>query len=296
MVYTVTFNPAIDYCMQTGKIDFGKTNRSSAESLYFGGKGINVAVILVRLGVPAKALGFIAGFTGDALEKAVAEYGVETDFIRLESGYTRINVKLKGECETEINAQGPAITEKELETFFEKLDTLTAGDTLVLAGSVPGTLPKDTYERILERLDGRGIRFVVDATKELLSGALKYRPYLIKPNIHELSELIGKTLTTDEEIVDGAEKLRQMGARNVLVSLGKDGALLLDEFGNVHRAKALGGKPKNTVGAGDSMVAGFIAGAARDYDYALLLGSAAGGATACASGLATREEIEALLP
>ncbi len=295
MIYTVTFNPAIDYVMQLDRLNEGKTNRSKKEALYFGGKGINVSAVLAQLGAKTTAMGFIAGFTGDALEKAVRESGVETDFVVLNKGCTRINLKLKGEQETEINAQGPDIPADKLEELYQKLDKLKKGDTLVLAGSVPSSLPQDIYESILKRLDGRGIRFVVDATKALLLNVLPYKPYLIKPNQHELEELFDRTFTNDEEIAEAAGYLQKKGAKNVLVSLGKNGALLLDEFGMLHRHPALGGKPVNTVGAGDSMVAGFLVGAEKDYAYALRLGSAAGGATACSQGLAEEDDIMALM-
>lgn len=295
MIYTLTFNPAIDYVMKTGNLKFGVTNRSENEEIYFGGKGINVSTVLANLGIPNTALGFIAGFTGDALEKSINASGVKTDFIRLENGCTRINVKLKGESETEINAQGPIITDKDIELLYNKLDRLTKGDTLVLAGSVPNTLPQDMYEDILAKLYGKGIRFIVDATGKLLTNVLKYKPFLIKPNRHELEEICGETLSSDEEIIIAAKKLKAAGAVNVLVSLGKDGALLVDEYGGVYKKGAMGGKAINTVGSGDSMVAGFIAGADKGYEYALLLGSAAGSATACSKGLAAKEEIMALI-
>lgn len=295
MVYTVTFNPAIDYIMQIDELINGKTNRSVSEEIYFGGKGINVSCVLAQLEVPTTALGFVVGFTGEALENEVKRQGVKTDFIRLKDGCTRINVKLKGDKETEINAQGPHIDDEAIEKLYEKLDSLVSGDTLVLAGSVPSSMPEDIYEKILKRLLGKGIRFVVDATNDLLLNVLKYKPFLIKPNIHELEEIIGKELKTDEQIAAAAKELQEKGAVNVLVSLGKDGAMLIDEYGEVHKQPALGGKPVNTVGAGDSMVAGFIAGADKSYAEALLLGSAAGGATACNKGLATKHDIEALL-
>ncbi len=295
MIYTVTFNPAIDYVMQLNNFEAGKTNRSERETLCFGGKGINVSSVLAQLGAQTTALGFIAGFTGDALAQAMQNEGIHTDFVVLESGYTRINIKLKGEQETEINAQGPAIPENKLEELYQKLDGLTAGDTLVLAGSVPNSLPQDVYEKILARLQGKGIRFVVDATKELLQNVLKYKPFLIKPNQQELEELFGRAFNTEEEIADAARELKKQGAVNVLVSRGKDGALLIDEFGVLHRQPARGGKPVNTVGAGDSMVAGFLVGADKNYAYALRLGSAAGGATACSQGLARKEDIIALM-
>ncbi len=296
MIYTVTFNPAVDYVVHLNAFTPGETNRSVSEEVYFGGKGINVSIILAQLGMESTALGFVAGFTGEALEKALVAGGTRTDFIRLPEGMTRINVKMKGDCETEINASGPRIDAASLEKLFAKLEVLQAGDTLVLAGSVPGSLPADIYEQILQKLSGRGIRFVVDATGKLLLNVLKYRPFLIKPNRAELEEICGRKLDTQEKLVEGASELKAMGAQNVLISLGKDGALLLDEHGKVHTHEVLGGKPVNTVGAGDSMVAGFIAGCEKGYEHALLMGVAAGGATACAKGLATREEIFALLP
>ena len=296
MIYTVTFNPAVDYVVHLNAFTPGETNRSVSEEVYFGGKGINVSIILAQLGMESTALGFVAGFTGEALEKALVAGGTRTDFIRLPEGMTRINVKMKGDCETEINASGPRIDASSLEKLFAKLEVLQAGDTLVLAGSVPGSQPADIYEQILKKLSGRGIRFVVDATGKLLLNVLKYRPFLIKPNRAELEEICGRKLDTQEKLVEGASELKAMGAQNVLISLGKDGALLLDEQGKVHTHEVLGGKPVNTVGAGDSMVAGFIAGCEKGYGHALLMGVAAGGATACAKGLATREEIFALLP
>lgn len=295
MIYTVTFNPAIDYVMYINELEKGKTNRSELEEIYFGGKGINVSTILAQLEIDTTALGFIAGFTGDALDTQMKKLGVKTDFIRLNKGCTRINIKLKSDKETEINAQGPDIPKEKIDELFKKLEKIQAGDTLVLAGSVPNTLPQDIYEKILEKLANKNIRFVVDATQDLLLNVLKYKPFLIKPNKNELEEIFNRELNSDEEIAAAALELKNKGAVNVLVSLGKNGALLVDEFGKIHKQAALGGKPVNTVGAGDSMVAGFIAGAEKDYEYALLLGSAAGGATACNKGLALKEDIMALL-
>lgn len=295
MIYTLTFNPAIDYAMYVDSFSEGITNRSSREVLYFGGKGINVSIMLSHLGKENTALGFIAGFTGDALEKAVQESGVNTDFIRLQKGVTRINFKLKGETETEINAAGPDITENDTEKLFEKLDKLKSGDTLILSGSVPPSMPKDIYAKICTRLGGKGIRFVADASRELLLQMLKFRPFVIKPNLQELQETLGRKLETDSEIIDAAKELKAIGAENVLVSLGKKGAILVDADGNVHKAHAVGGKAVNTVGAGDSMLAGFIAGADKDYDYALRLALAAGGATACSDWLAEKDDVMALM-
>ena len=295
MIYTVTFNPALDYVIHLNKQELGETNRCYGEELYFGGKGVNVSLVLRELGKENTALGFVAGFTGAALEENLRNQGINAEFIHLKKGLTRINVKMKAEQETEINAQGPAIDEEALAALFAKLDTLTEGDTLVLAGSIPASLPADIYEKIMARLQGKGIRFVVDATGKLLMNVLKYNPFLIKPNHRELEELVGRPLNGSAEIAEGAKELQGLGARNVLISRGKDGALLLDENGKVSEMPAVGGKPVNTVGAGDSMVAGFIAGVEQGYEYALKLGSAAGGATACQAGLAKAADIEALL-
>jgi len=296
MVYTVTFNPAIDYVVHTDEMKVGSVNRSKSEEIYFGGKGINVSIVLRELGIKSKAMGFVAGFTGEAIEKGVAEKGIETDFVHLENGYSRINVKIKSGAETELNGQGPEISGKALDELFAKLDKLDDGDTIVLAGSIPNTLPSDIYEKILQRLSDRKIKTVVDATKDLLMNVLKYKPFLIKPNNHELGEIFGVTLTSNDEIAKYAGKLKEMGARNVLVSMAGDGALLLDENGKTHICGVCRGTVKNSVGAGDSMVAGFIAGSQEgDYDYALRLGTATGGATAFSDGLATKSEIFRLL-
>lgn len=296
MVYTVTFNPAIDYIVHTAGMKLGATNRSEREEMYFGGKGINVSIVLRELGIESKALGFTAGFTGEAIEKGLADMGINTDFVRLDNGNSRINVKIKSAEETELNGQGPDIDDKAITALFEKLDSLSDGDSLILAGSIPSSLPSDIYERILERLSGKSIRVVVDATKDLLLNVLKYKPFLIKPNNHELGEMFGVELKTDEEIEKYAGKLKNMGAVNVLISMAGDGAMLIDEFGKMHRCGVCKGQVKNSVGAGDSMVAGFIAGSLHgDYEYALKLGTAAGGATAFSDGLATKEEITELL-
>ncbi len=296
MIYTVTFNPAVDYVVYTDEMKVGCVNRSKSEKVYFGGKGINVSLILSQLGVKSKALGFVAGFTGDAIEKGVIQKGVDADFVHLENGLSRINVKIKSGDETELNGQGPQVSDSALKILFKKLDGLRDGDMLVLAGSIPDTLPSDIYEKILEYLSEKEIRVVVDATKDLLMNVLKYRPFLIKPNNHELGEMFGVTLKTHEEIITYAARLRDMGARNVLVSMAGDGALLLDENGSTHICGVCRGTVKNSVGAGDSMVAGFIAGLKDgDYEYALKLGTAAGGATAFSEGLAHRNEIYRLL-
>lgn len=295
MIYTVTLNPAVDYVLRVDSLTLGKTNRSHTETLSFGGKGINVSRILHTLGIPTTAMGFVAGFTGQALERSLSEAGIPTDLVHLREGATRINVKLKAECETEINAAGPAVPSDAAESLLSKLDRLRAGDTLVLAGSVPPSLPADIYMKILERLSGRGIRFVIDAERSLLTDCLCYKPFLIKPNRQELSDITGQELVSEKDVEQAARQLRERGAINVLVSLGKDGALLVDEHGTLRHAPAVGGAPINTVGAGDSMVAGFLAGVDKGYAHALYLGSAAGGATACSEGLATAQKIRELM-
>lgn len=296
MVYTVTFNPAVDYIVHTKSLVAGATNRSDSEEIYFGGKGINVSIVLSELGIRSRALGFVAGFTGDAIEKGVAAKGIDADFVHLPEGFSRINVKIKSGEETELNGQGPKITDSAISELFEKLDELNEGDTLVLAGSIPSSLPSDIYERILERLSGRNIRAVVDATKDLLVNVLKYKPFLIKPNNFELGEIFNVELKTTEDIVKYAGKLREMGAQNVLISMAGDGAVLLDENGRTHVCGVCRGTVRNSVGAGDSMVAGFIAGCENgDYDYALKLGTASGGATAFSDGLAQADLIYELL-
>ena len=295
MIYTVTFNPALDYIMHTDDVAMGVTNRSVSEEIQFGGKGINVSVILNNLGADTTALGFVAGFTGDKLCEELSKSGIKTDFVRLESGFTRINVKIKGKTETEINAKGPDISFEVTEKLFEKLRNVKSGDTVVLAGSIPSSLPDDIYEKILKTLDGKNIRFAVDATGKLLLNVLKYKPFVIKPNNFELEEIVGHKLNSEEDLISAARKLQNMGAVNVLVSRGKDGALLLDEFGKIHKVYAHNITPVNTVGAGDSMLAGFLCGAEKGYDYALKLANAAGGATAASMSLASKNEILSLL-
>lgn len=296
MIYTVTFNPAIDYIVHTGTMQVGQVNRSQGEELYFGGKGINVSFVLHELGLPSKALGFVAGFTGAAIEAGIQEQGIATDFVHLDSGFSRINVKIKSGEETELNGQGPNISEAAVAELFEKLNQLQDGDILILAGSIPNTMPADSYEKILAHLSDKKIKVVVDATKDLLLKVLPYHPFLIKPNNHELGELFGVTLHSIEEIATYAKKLQEMGAQNVLISMAGDGALLIDETGKQHVCGVCKGTVKNSVGAGDSMVAGFVAGSMHgDYEAALKLGTAAGGATAFSEGLAQRAEIERLL-
>ena len=295
MIYTLTCNPALDYLMQVDELRPGETNRSVQDAFRFGGKGINVSAVLARLGVATTALGFVAGFTGDAFSRAVCAAGIPADFIRLRQGHTRVNVKLKGQTETEINAAGPHISADALTQLYSKLAALTTGDTLVLAGSVPPSLPQDLYGQIMALLSGRGVRFVVDATGDQLLCTLPYKPFLIKPNRRELEGLVGRPLPDDASLINAARELQAQGAENVLVSLGGDGALLVDATGRVRRAPAIRVDVTDTVGAGDSMVAGFLAGYAQGSDYALRLGNAAGAATAASPHLATREAIMELL-
>ncbi len=296
MIYTVTFNPAVDYVVRAENIKTGTVNRTATEQIFFGGKGINVSFVLAELGVKSKALGFVAGFTGAAIEAGVKEKGIDADFVHLEQGFSRINVKIKSEDETEINGQGPEISSVALDELFLKLEQMNNGDTLVLAGSIPASLPSDMYEKILERLSGKKIRAVVDASGKLLLNVLKYKPFLVKPNNYELGEMFGVNPKTPEQVKEYALKLKEMGAENVLVSMAGDGAVLLDMNGEFHSCGVCRGTVKNSVGAGDSMVAGFIAGCEKgDFDYALKLGTACGGATAFSDGLAEKAEIERLM-
>ena len=297
MIYTVTLNPSIDYVVRLESLVTGITNRTTSEEYYFVGKGINVSWVLAELDLESTAFGFVAGFTGDAIEKGIRNDKIITDFIKLEKGISRINIKIKADDETEINCQGPHIDESELERLLNKVDRINDGDTLVIAGNVPNTMPDDVYERILERIKGKKVRIVVDATKKLLLNSLKYKPFLIKPNRQELSEIFETEISTETDIEKYAKELQKMGAQNVLISLGGDGAMLIDEFGEKHKQGVLKEKVINTVGSGDSMVAGFIAGYEKEhsYPYALKLGSACGNATAFLSGLATKEKINELL-
>lgn len=296
MIYTVTFNPSLDYVVQVEHFQGDAVNRTSEEHVYPGGKGNNVAVIASNLGMKSRALGFKAGFTGAAMEQMLQEFGCDTDFIALEEGVTRINVKVKSDDEFEINGQGPRIPDEKIRQLYEKLDALESGDVLVLSGSIPNTLPDDMYERIMERLAGIGVRISVDATKDLLMNVLKYHPFLIKPNNHELGEMFGVTLESDDEIAEYARKLQEMGARNVLVSMAGDGAILVTEDGSVLKQLPPAGEVVNSVGAGDSMVAGFLAGYLKtgSYEEALKLGTAAGSETAFTSWLADPEAIDKL--
>lgn len=293
MIYTVTFNPSLDYIVSVPGFEMGKTNRTAYEQMLAGGKGINVSTVLGNLGIENIALGYVAGFTGDELIRRMKESGLKNDFIRIENGYSRINVKIRDFDGMEINGMGPVIGKEALEALMEKLEKLVEGDTLVLAGSIPESMPGTIYSDILERLQGRGIRFVVDATKDLLLNVLKFGPFLIKPNHHELGEIFGVELRTRESVVPYAAKLQERGARNVLVSMSGEGAVLLDEEGRVHALPAPKGTLINAVGAGDSMVAGFLTGweERHDYEHAFRMGVASGSASAFSDYLATREEV-----
>ena len=297
MIYTVTFNPALDYVVRVENFTTGSVNRTVSEQIFYGGKGINVSAVLKELGYASTALGFVAGFTGEEIERGVKTLGFSSDFIQVKEGMSRINVKLKSDEETEINGMGPKITPEDVEKLFEKLLKLQEGDILVLSGSIPKSIDDRIYETIMEKLDGRGVRIVVDAEKDLLLNVLKYHPFLIKPNNHELGAMFGVTLQGDEDIILYAKKLQERGAVNVLISMAGDGAILLTEEGAVHKMGVPKGTVKNSVGAGDSMVAGFIAGYLdkKDYGYALKLGTASGSATAFSDGLAMRKDIIELL-
>ena len=298
MIYTVTFNPALDYILRLDRFTAGGINRVTYEQVLAGGKGINVSIVLSNMGIKSTALGFIAGFTGEEIKRQLLTQDVDYDFVQLPEGFSRINVKAKADVETEINGQGPNISEAKREELFRQLDKLGEGDTLVLAGSIPNTLPDDIYERIMERLQGRGIRVIVDATKQLLMNVLKYGPWLIKPNNHELGEMFGVELKSDGEIIDHAKKLQEKGAQNVLISMAGDGAILLTADGKSYKSPAPKGKLVNSVGAGDSMVAGFLTGfqeSGGDYERAFRMGVATGSASAFSEHLATRPEVEALL-
>lgn len=297
MIYTVTLNPSIDYVVKLNNLSTGDINRSSEEYVYPGGKGINVSLILKELGYKSNALGFISGFTGQYIESILNERGLNSDFIKLENGFTRINVKIKSSEETEINGQGPHISSEKLDKLYEKIESLNEDDILVLAGSIPSTLDEKLYENIMARIENKGIKVVVDATKNLLLNVLKYKPFLIKPNNIELEEMFNVKLETTEDIVLYANKLKEMGAKNVLVSMGKDGALLVTEDNKVLKSSVAKGEVKNSVGAGDSMVGGFIAGYLKNksYEEALRLGAASGSATAFSYDLATSDFINELL-
>ncbi|WP_321971119.1 1-phosphofructokinase [Paratractidigestivibacter sp.] len=297
MIYTVTFNPSLDYIVRVDDMRLGQINRTSYEQILPGGKGINVSIVLGNLGHASRALGFSAGFTGIALESLLQSSGVDRDLVHVAEGFTRINAKVKSNEETELNGQGPRITDADIEKLYVKLDALTDGDILVIAGSVPNTLPGDMYERIMARLDGRGVRIVVDAERDLLTRVLPYHPFLVKPNNHELGDIFGVELATRDEVVPYAKKLQEQGAVNVLVSMAGEGGVLVDADGGVHQSPAARGTVVNSVGAGDSSVAGFIAGYLEtgSYETAFKMGLSAGSASAFADHLATREEVEELM-
>ena len=297
MIYTVTLNPSIDYVIKVDKLTTGNINRVNEEHVYPGGKGINVTRILKSLDNDNIALGFVSGFTGDYIINSLQELNLKSDFIKVIQGFTRINVKVKSEEETEINGQGPKISEEELNQFYKVIDKLVDGDILILSGSIPSCLDERLYESIMKKVEDRDIKVIVDATKNLLLNVLKYKPFLIKPNNHELAEMFNVELNSTEDVVFYARKLKEMGAQNVLISMGKDGALLVTENDEVFASSVAKGEVVNSVGAGDSMVAGFIAGylKSNSYEEALRLGAASGGATAFSSDLATREFIDKLV-
>lgn len=298
MIYTVTFNPALDYIVRLDDLRLGEINRVGYEQILPGGKGINVSIVLSNLGHESRALGFVAGFTGRQIEDSLSSFGVQSDFIHVKEGMTRINMKVKAKEETEINGIGPRITEDDVDQLYARLDALVAGDVLVIAGSVPSILPADMYERIMGRLDGRGINVVVDAERDLLVNVLQYHPFLIKPNNHELGDIFGVTISKRDEVEPYARKLQERGARNVLVSMAGEGAVLVPEQGDVVMSEAPKGTLVNSVGAGDSMVAGFLAGYLESegvYEQAFRMGVCTGSASAFSANLATRPEVEALL-
>lgn len=296
MIYTVTFNPSLDYIVTVNDFRLGETNRTASEQMLPGGKGINVSTVLENLGFDNTALGFVAGFTGREIVSKVRELGFQSEFIELDEGWSRINIKMKDFDGTEINGQGPAISGAALQALLEKLGGLKEGDILVLAGSIPASIPETIYAEILKRLDGKGVLTVVDATNDLLMEVLPYHPFLIKPNQHELGAIFGVELDTQESVVPYARKMQEQGALNVLVSMGGKGAVLLDADGEVYMLPAPEGTLVNAVGAGDSMVAGFLAGwlEKKDYEHAFRMGVSAGSASAFSERLATRAEVETL--
>lgn len=297
MIYTLTLNPSLDYVMHLNNLITGSLNRSQKEEVYPGGKGINVSIVLNNLRIPNKALGFIAGFTGSEIDSLMQELGSNTDFIMLDNGISRINVKIEAEEETELNALGPKITPSDLKDLYIKLNQLQDGDFLVLAGSIPNSIPDSIYQDIMKELSHKNIKIVVDATKKLLLNVLKYNPFLIKPNQHELAELFNTQITSDDQIITYAYKLQEMGAQNVLISMGGDGSILLTHQGEILKTSVPTGTVLNTVGSGDSMVAGFIAGYLKtnNLEQALKWGTAAGSATAFSPWLANKDMVDDLL-
>lgn len=297
MIYTITFNPALDYFITVENLQVGRVNRTAAEYMYPGGKGINVSIVLQNLGMESRALGFVAGFTGDEIERRLREQGCRTDFIHIPEGMSRINVKLRAGEETDINGMGPTITPPLIDELLRKLDRLGEGDVLVLAGSIPQTVSDNIYQEIMERLEGRGVLIVVDATKDLLRNVLPLHPFLVKPNNHELAEMLGAEISGKDDVIRCGQEVQKMGGRNVLVSMAGDGAVLLTETGEVYISEAHQGRAVNSVGAGDSMVAGFINGYLRtgSYKTAFEFGLCAGSASAFSEQLATKEQVEALM-
>ena len=297
MIYTVTFNPSLDYIVDVSEFKTGVVNRTTGEKIFPGGKGINVSIVLKNLGSQSTALGFTAGFTGNEIERLLEEKGVDTDFISVSDGVSRINVKLRSDEETEINGQGPGISEDNINELYSKLDKLDENDVLVLAGSIPDVMPDDIYMDIMKHLSSKKLHIIVDATRDLLVNVLPYHPFLIKPNNHELGEVFGVELEDKEEVFTYAAKLQERGARNVLVSMAGDGAVLLTEDGQRFESMPPKGKVVNSVGAGDSMVAGFLAGYMEEHDYAkaFYMGLCAGSASAFSEELATRDEVLALM-
>ncbi|MGF6991471.1 1-phosphofructokinase [Lachnospiraceae bacterium PF1-21] len=296
MIFTVTFNPSLDYVVEVEDFTLGRTNRTVSEEIVPGGKGINVSTMLTHLGIENTALGFTAGFTGEEISRGLERIGVKAEFIHLSKGNSRINLKLKSVEGTEINGQGPEIKEARITELMNRLEVLKEGDILVLGGSIPATMPDSIYRDIMKRLAGRGVHIVVDATKELLLNVLEYQPFLIKPNKDELEEIFSVKLQSREEILHYADKLREMGAENVLVSLGGEGAILIAADGKVYDTPVPKGELVNGVGAGDSMVAGFLRGWLLDGEYrtAFYMGVAAGSASAFSKHLAKKEDVETL--
>jgi len=297
MINTITLNPSLDYIVKVDSFKVDSLNRNQEEQIYAGGKGINVSIVLKNLGVENTALGYVAGFTGDEILRQIRSYGVSCDFVKLNNGFSRINVKLKSDGETEINGSGPEITSEDLKILYEKLSDLTKGDYLILSGSIPNSVPDDIYENIMIRLLDKGVEFIVDATKDLLLKVLKYKPFLIKPNHHELAEMFNVELKSDEDIIKYGKRLQEMGAKNVLISMAGDGAILLPENGEPIKREVPKGVLKNSVGAGDSMVAGFLCGYLKnnDIDEAFKMGIATGSASAFSQELATEKEVYELL-
>lgn len=297
MINTITLNPSLDYIVKVDSFKVDSLNRIEEERICAGGKGINVSIVLKNLGVANTALGYVAGFTGDEILRQIESHGVSCDFVKLQKGFSRINVKLKSDGETEINGAGPEITEDDLKVLYDKLSDLTKGDYLILSGSIPTSVPDDIYENIMNSLLDTGVEFIVDATKDLLLKVLKYKPFLIKPNHHELAEMFNVELKNDDDIIKYGKKLQEMGAKNVLISMAGDGAILIPENGEAIKREVPKGVLKNSVGAGDSMVAGFLCGYLKNNDIAeaFKMGIATGSASAFSDNLATEEEVYNLL-